>query len=532
MLHFKGQLPDPDTVYLLMMKWIDGRFLVPGTLLLLFWWVSLTGLARFPTLHNDEVSILAAGYKLFQQGVYGVEMYAGWHGRETIYLEIMPLMPWLQGLGSWLWGVGVWQMRLLPVMCGLLTLALAFALGRTLGGWLAGILAMLLLLAWQWSPGGAEFFGSGIALVDLVRIGRYDILAAPLSLGILLTWLAARRTNRARFYLLCGLLIGLAGLAQLYGLFWLAVVTVWWVVERVGWGTAVSWRQMGLLFLGCLVVMAVWLILAATHWTAFRAQFGMHQVRFDLSNPLFYVNSIKTEGQRYFLGVRQPGTWGRLGFWLVMVALPLSLIWLGRRIVRQYERQAFWLLVPCLLLPVLFALLVEKKQFAYLLLVLPLWAVMMAWWWAHVAQSARWKGWAVAGLVTLLVLEGSLAWRQLHVTAVSHTPPAPFFARLAEMTPDGRILGPQTYWLAYPRRTYRSFVLSVVLANSEENQTISSAMTAVDPDVVLINPTVLAWLAAGQQEEQFWRFMAEHQAQLVGELPAYDGGMVQIYQLR
>jgi hypothetical protein len=527
------------------MNWLRLRSLVPGGLLLLFWWISLAGLARFPVLHNDEVSILAAGYKLFQQGVYGVDMYAGWHGRDAIYLEIMPLMSWLQGWGSWLWGVGVWQMRLLPVMCGLLTLALAFTLGRILGGWLAGILAMLLLLAWQWSPGGAEFFGSGVALMDLVRIGRYDILSAPLSLGIMLTWLAARRTNRSWFYLLCGILIGLAGLAQLYGLFWLAVVMVWWLGEpflekRIGRHrgarsvdeTAAAWRYVPLLFAGSFVVMGVWLVMALAHWPEFWAQFGGHQARFDLTNPLFYVNNIRWEGQRYFLGIQQPGTLGRLGFWLVVGGLPLSLLWLGKRVWRQHDRSAFWLLVPCLLLPMLFALLVQKKQFAYLLLVLPLWSVSLAWGLAHWGQSGRWQRWAVAGLVVLIVIEGGIAWQQLHTTAVHRADPKPFFIRLEEMTPDGRILGPQTYWLAYPHRSYRSFVLPVVLANPADVQTVASAMTAIDPDVVLINPTVLAWLALNGQEEAFWHFMAERQAQLVGELPAYDGGVVQIYQLR
>jgi 4-amino-4-deoxy-L-arabinose transferase-like glycosyltransferase len=495
----------------------------------------LTGLARSPVLHNDEVSILAAGYNLFEHGVYGVDMYAGWHGRESIYLEILPLMPWMQGLGSWLWGAGVWQMRLLPVFCGVLTLALAFALARQLGGRLAAALAMLLLLAWQWSPGGVDFFGSGVALVDLARIGRYDILAAPLSFGIMLTWLVARRTDQTWFYLLCGLLIGLAGLAQLYGLFWLAVVVAWCLGERIAWGTSATWRQIMWLFAVALGAMLVWLTLALAHWPEFRAQFGMHQSRFELLDPLFYVNNIITEGQRYFLGFNQPGTFGRLGFWLVVVGLPLALFWLSWRVVRWRERPAFWLLIPCLLLPLLFALLVQKKQFAYLLLVMPLWVVALAWLLAYGWQRARpYTRTAVVVLVGLLLVEGGLAWREFYHTAVTAPSPLPFFATLQEKTPDGRVLGPQTYWLAFPEREYRSFVVPLVLAAEGRDGTDSfvAAMTAVTPDVVLLNPTILAWLADGQYEAEFWQYMTDHQAELVAELPAYDGGVAQIYQLR
>jgi len=511
------------------------RALAPVSLLLLFWWVSLAGLVRYPVLHNDEVSILAAGYKLFQQGVYGVDMYAGWHGREAIYLEIMPLMSWLQGLGSWIWGVGVWQMRMLPVMVGLLTLALVFALGRRLADWLVGFAAMVLLLVWQWSPGSAAFFGSGIPLLDLVRIGRYDILTAPLSLGIMLTWLLAYRKNRPLYYLLCGLLVGLVGLTQLYGLFWLAVIVIWWVGEKIWWRTAVLGRNIALIFLAAFGVMSIWLLMVLANFQLFQAQFGVHDSRFDLFSLSFYVNNFIAEGQRYFLGINQPGTWGRMGFWLVIIGLPSVMIWLGWRIIQKQDRLAFGLLVPCLLLPFMFALLVQKKQFAYLLLVMPLWVVALAWAWRQLWHSARpWSHVVGAILAILIIWEGGSAWREFHHTAVRAPSPLPFFAALQEKTPDGRILGPQTYWLAFSDREYRSITVPALLVQPHIGQPapLASVLMTIDPDVVLVNPTLLQWLADSGQAENFWNYMAAHQAQMVAELQAYDGSDVQIYQLR
>jgi hypothetical protein len=93
-------------------------------LLLAFWAMSLTRLDRFPPLHVDEVSILAPGYKLMTEGRYGLDMYAGFHRQEEIYLEVMPLMPLSQGIGERLFGLGVWPMRFLAVAWGMLILTL------------------------------------------------------------------------------------------------------------------------------------------------------------------------------------------------------------------------------------------------------------------------------------------------------------------------------------------------------------------------------------------------------------------------
>lgn len=511
----------------------------PLLLLLLFWWVCLTYLDRWPILHNDEVSLLAAGYQLFSQGVYGLDMQTGWYGREDIYLEVMPLMPWLQGLGSRLWGLGVWQMRLLPVISGLLTVALAFRLARRLAGWRTAVFTLLLLIFWQWAPGDNTFFGSGIALVDLSRIGRYDILLAPFSLSILLAWIAAFHSGKAHLYFLCGFLAGLAGLAHLYGLFWLAAIFIFWL--GAGYNSepgarSRQWQQLAVLLIGCFLAMVVWIIVILAHWAQFWQQFGFHQSRFNLSALSFYLNNAMTEGQRYFLGVREPESMVRIGFWLVIIGLPASLVWLGGRVWRRGETAAFWLLVPCLLFPLLFAFLVEKKQFAYLLLVMPLWVIVVAWGLSWLSQSSR-LGWRLVSLIVVLLFtaEGIQAIRQMQQQAGITMPAAPFFAELQAVVPaNGRIIGPQTYWLAWPDREYRSFVLMVHLAYAHNPAAISfdTALAQIQPDIMLLTPVVLEWARSEDNEAAFWGYMSRRQAQLIGEIPAYDGGIVQIYQLQ
>jgi hypothetical protein len=80
-------------------------------LLLVFWWVSIWNLSRYPLIEEDEPWILSPGFKLFAQGVYGSDLFRGFHGMEQHYFEFMPLMSWLEGAMSRLLGVGVLQMR-------------------------------------------------------------------------------------------------------------------------------------------------------------------------------------------------------------------------------------------------------------------------------------------------------------------------------------------------------------------------------------------------------------------------------------
>jgi 4-amino-4-deoxy-L-arabinose transferase-like glycosyltransferase len=520
------------------------RSIIPFGLLLFFWAISLTNLERWPTIHNDSVAILAAGHKLFAQGVYGLDMYTGHGGREQIYLEVMPLMSWGQGIGSHLWGLGVWQMRFLPVLAGLLTLALTYGLARALFGRQVGLMAMALLLFWRWAPGGDAFFGSGIALVDISRIARYDILTSVFSLAVLWSWLQLKRTGRRRWAILCGACAGLAGLAHLYGLFWLPALLLLVIGDgrlesgnwRLGRSSIFSLAWMGL---GFSAVFAIWALMTATHWGLFRQQFSMHEARFALWQVGFYLDNLSREGQRYFLGIGEPGTWSRLGFWLVIAGLPLSLLLLLWHAWRGVERQAFWLWLPCTLFPLLFALLIWKKNFNYLMLVMPLWATAVAWSLSRLRQRPQriWRG-LVNLLLLAVMLEGIWGIGQMQAAAQAASSPTSFFAELRQaLPPDAIVMGPQTYWFALPTADYRSFVLPFVMVKGEA---FTIALEWIKPQVVVMNPAVQEWFRLSDtltpvtpsRQEQWDSFLREHQAHLLAEIQDHEGNPVQIYQLQ
>ena len=80
--------------------------------------------------------------------------------------------------------------------------------------------------------GNDRIISTGIPLVDVSRIARYDILVPPLGLGAWWFWLRARSTGRNRHDFLAGLLAGMAGLAHYYGLFWIVALLLLLLLER------------------------------------------------------------------------------------------------------------------------------------------------------------------------------------------------------------------------------------------------------------------------------------------------------------
>lgn len=529
-------------------QWLrPGARLAPIALLLGFWAITLARIDRSPPLHVDEVSILAPGWTLFSEGRYSLDMYTGFFQQETIYLEVMPLMSLSQGLSAQFLGLRVWSLRFLPAACGLAILALTMTLGRRLAGSLAGLLAGFLLVIWQWAAADGAYSGTGILLLDTARIGRYDILSALLGLAAFFLWLHARQRGSWVWFAMCGLLIGLAGLAQIYGLFWLAVFGLLWLGDRRRWRAGGRPRprpaHLAALLGGAAIVLLPWVVAILRHEVAFVGQWRKHQGRFDLLDPAFYAANLAAEGHRYQLRPFDPETWGRMGFWLFVLGLPLALGWLTHRALRRGDDHAFQLLTPCLVLPGMLALLVSKKQPGYFLLVWPLFAVAVAWPLSLIVNGHRQRvRWLILGLLVLIVIQGSLALVAFQGRAAGRALPDPFFRQLSAMGLDGRILGPQTYWFAFPKASFRSFGLPYVLANTDPDNANAfvAALESVSPDYLIMNPTTQAWLRvidpqapySGLRNEQFQTFLRAHGATLTSELRDHEGGEVQIYHLQ
>ncbi len=351
-------------------------------LLLGFWALSLDFLSVFPAVGQDEPWIAAAPVKLATAGQLGSDLFAGYYGMERHHFQHPPLYPLLQALLFRLAGVGVFQMRFLAVACGLLVLALTCALGRQSGGRGVALLAGLLLVGLRVAEGGGA---TGIPLLDQARVSRYDILVPVFGLAALYRFnqverRAARSPDGARAgdWLGVGVLVGLAGLSHLYGLFWLPVFGLIGIWRR---GRAWFWLSGLPLLLGALLPWLPWLIFAARHWDDALGQQRMVTARFDLFHWRFYLQNARNEGLRYgALDLwERPGVLrgGRVGSWLLLGGLPAAL-WATGRGPRHPPDERGVLGVALVGHLFLFALLLSQKDFRYLIVVWPLALLLLA----------------------------------------------------------------------------------------------------------------------------------------------------------
>ena len=141
--------------------------LVLGLLTAWYLAATLTHLDDFPLLDWPQMGIVAPAAKLAEEGVYGNDLFEGFHDSESRNYEYMPAYPVLVAGAFALFGTGVVQARLVSVLCGWLVVVLTFQLGRRLHGPAVGLTAaaLLCLLRLGLQPGS-----SGSALAPGTRL--------------------------------------------------------------------------------------------------------------------------------------------------------------------------------------------------------------------------------------------------------------------------------------------------------------------------------------------------------------------------
>ena len=158
--------------------------------LLLYWGLALSNLSVVPSVHQDEPWQASTGWKLAQAGVFGSDLFAGFHGMERHYYGYMPVHPFLLSLYYRAGGLGLWQSRLETVTLGLLTLAWTYHLGCRLFGRRVGLLAVIFLLVLRHTALRPQQL-SGILFLDIARIARYDMAVPVFGLAALAVYYSA-----------------------------------------------------------------------------------------------------------------------------------------------------------------------------------------------------------------------------------------------------------------------------------------------------------------------------------------------------
>ena len=466
---------------------------VLGGCLVAYLIVSLSYLKVFPIVGEDEPWIAAAPYKLANDGVYGSDLFTGYYGVERHNYQHMPVYPLLQAAVFAAAGTNVLQMRLLPVAFGFALLVVVYLVARQAAGARAGAFAVVLLLVLRIADGGGQ---TGILLLDRARINRYDI-AVPV-FGLLALWLFNRAEVRrsSSGYFASGVLVGLASLSHLYGIFWLVALATMLLIGRRS--KVVSNSASWLLLAGIAITWLPWVAYIATGWSDYTGQMRFVSPRFDLANPSFYIRNVLHGGgplswdwfQRS-LGEMPPS---RIGTWSALAGLPIAVaaIAFGWWRAPRTQNSALSVAVSLVVTVALFVVLIHVKTYNYMIAVWPVGVLVLA-------IGAAWM-WEMGGLATRVLLslllggiaiEGATRVTQALQDARRVTPYEWYTADVARCIPQGSlVLGLQHYWLGLRQYPYRTWLVPVLNADPlyiRDPVPFDAAIERINPDVLLVD---------------------------------------------
>lgn len=487
-------------------RFIDFKSAGLIILLILYLLVSLRHLEVVPPVYEDEPWIASAGWKLATEGVFGSDMFTGFSGMERHNFFFMPVHPLILAVVFKIAGLGLFQARLVPVMMGLCTLLLTYWLGQRLFGARVALLAIFLMLVVR-QTGVTRYQMTGIIFLDLARISRYDFLVPVFGLLSLHTYISARHRDARFQYALSGIFAALAGLSNVYGAFWLLALGLLALWDQV------SWKRALLIVPGFGIAVLPYLAYIFTNFADWSIQTRFFTPRFDLLNLNFYWQNLLREPSRYGPGLGQPGLGYLLrpGFWSISIAVPAGLIFLAARAYQHNDRAARTIVVPALLFPALFGLLIASKVVSYTLIMLPLgylaaaWGGLVLWDWADSLPQKRWLRVILGFLLLLVSLEGVSRVALIESSAQEITPYRSFITRVRQHIPPGStVLGLHNYWFGLEDYNYRNWAVPFFKTDPRYYTpplSLPEAMGVLSPDVILIDPNMRAYFDSPARDD-------------------------------
>jgi hypothetical protein len=436
-------------------------------------------LSNFRPVSNDEVELIEVGYTLASHGVLGSPMYAGFFNAETHHLWTLPVQHALDAAVFSVLGVGVLQARWLSVVAAVVTLWCAGWFALRWYGLAAAILAETLLVFWRSNlTAGA----TGLPLLDVSRVARYDVLA--LAFG----WLAML-TVQHRYHVAAGVCGGLAALSQFFGIAALPVLLVG--------GSHLRWR---LLAAAC--VIAPWLAYLAAYREDLAGQWSVYGQRGDFLRPTFYVQNVLNEPNRYVEALTPLIPTNVV----LIVGVVASTVWLVLR--GRNPLLLAYLFSAVALLAVADS---TKTPLYAILLVPPMCVALPAAWSALRGRLRLWWWLATLLLLVPIMNDGLAAYAVDRAEAAQVTPYADVGQRIENaLPPDGVVLGPERWWWPMHERPYIS-LRSLWFQWTSRNGQMSFADLAAtwQPTGLIVSNNVRDDVRAfpATLQDQFWTFV-------------------------
>jgi hypothetical protein len=261
------------------------------------------------------------------------------------------------------------------------------------------------------------------------------------------------------------------------------------------------------------------------------AQVSGYADRFGLLDPRFYVSNLLEEPHRYGPGLGSPGLGWLLrpGFWTLLVLVPAAVVALARRALGQDDLAARAVVVPAILFPVLFALLLRLKLVNYTLTFQPILAIAAAWGVVEAFRRLPTRGGVLGGLLALAVLAEGVSRLALLETTPA-TPYASFIARVHRTIPPGaRVVGLHNYWFGFEDTDYRSFVVPLAWMDPG-GLPLDQGLDSLAPDAVLVDERMQSYLTYDPRARAgFDAWLTESGARLADQVDDPTYGVMQIY---
>jgi hypothetical protein len=516
---------------------------VVAALLALFAGFGLHDLGRTPKLYEDEPPIVSPGVQFLTTGVFGTPLDGGFAGSDRHCYEFMPLFSILTGASVRAFGLGLLAARLAPLATVTLVLLMTHLVGtRYLSAEHGAVATALLVVAPVASP--LPHLLTGIPMVDMARLVRYDAAVALFGLAALLVLapvLSEGAPRRPRRLFAVGLLVGAATLCHVYGAFWLVALAATLGLTR-GWAAL---RSASLpCAAGFLLALLPWALFVASGWDDFLAQSMQYSERFTLLDPRFYVSNVRGEIARYGLVIdaarRHPTPW----LFAASGAVGVGVLLRRLRVLRGRDcGSPVALLTAPAVIGVLLAVLIQPKRVFYLTTLWPLFALV-----ASCGLGAAWRSRRAARIAVLsacLVVagEGALSLRRFTVTARSMTPYADFTERLSRLVPrNARVMGMKQYWLGLARDCpdYVAVPFNWTLSRfAVRPVSFETAVDTLAPRVFLLDEIVRGFLRTNVREDAEFHDLAAamqdwllSRGEKVGSAEDATYGRIDVYAIR
>jgi len=427
-------------------------------------------LTRVPTPYIDEMWHIDTGWNFVNSGKLALTAFGGIAGINQVSFQL-PVFNILMGWWLALFGLGIFQARLMVVVMAGFILALTYLIGRALFDEKVALVGSIAVYFWCYI---------------VFRYIRYDIGVAVFFMAGFYSYLVAEMRNKVPlFYLVPGVLCGLASVSHSYGIIGAVAIIVLFLIRHKA--RMFTRRELWFFILGVAVPLLLYVAYIWPYRKLILEQLKIFAPgRYSVFSHVFYLRNIITEVQR----------WSHPFSAIFLGSVALLLFWHRKKL-----KQHLPLLVTILVFLIFFTLFIQVKTFVYALAICPLialcasafWLDFWGWCSSKLKLSPRISQVPIVVLLTLLVLARPTraVWKVWHVYGVRESNYSAYLEQISDYVPaKAKVLAQQGLWLGFPEQTFYAEYVVTVMKNAYA-MTFSEAVRALEAEYVVIDETFL-----------------------------------------